>query len=151
MMERGYWSRRCIILLLFLRFLIGDGSDYYPIPAPARSEQQDLTSSPTHNVMISQSIKPNFQHLVLDHYYGPLGEEIEETTDKLNHYSGVSIIPDDVEQDVDRPLVLILRGFDPYEGGLINNSGGNGGGGGGGGDGGGGGRRKYLVSMFNMN
>ena len=102
--------------------------------------------------MISQSIESNFQHLVLDYhpYYGPLGEEIEEITDKLNHYSGVSIIPDDVELD-DRPLVLTLRGVDSYEGGLINNSGGNGGGGGGGGDGGGGGRRKYLVSMFNMN
>ena len=151
-MEHGYWSRRCFILLLFLLFLIGDGSDYYPIPAPARSVQQDLTSSPTHNVMISQSIGPNFQHLVLDHYYGPLGEEIEETTYKLNHYSGVSIIPDAVEQD-ERPLVLTLRGVDSNgegtEGGLINNSGGNGGGGGDGGDGGG--RRKYLVSMFNMN
>ena len=81
---------------------------------------------------------------------------MEETADKLNHYSGVSIIPDDVEQD-DPSLVLILRGVDPNgegnEGGMMNNSGGNGGGGGGGGggDGGGGGRRKYLVSMFNMN
>ena len=136
-----------------------DGNKYYPNPSPAdSSEQRELISSPTNNVIIIQPNKSNNQHLVIDQYpyYGPLGKEMEETADKLNHYSGVSIIPDDVEQD-DPSLVLILRGVDPNgegnEGGMINNSGGNGGGGGGGGDGGGGGggRRKYLVRMFNMN
>ena len=68
-MEYGYW-RRHVILLLFLCFLVGDGSEHYPIPAPARSEQQDLASSPTNNVVISQSIESNLQHLVLDHYLG---------------------------------------------------------------------------------